>query len=52
MILAYVEGDSFSALRQIKDDSLILIPAGLAFYILAELFKQSQANQKDSELTI
>lgn len=52
MVMAYVQGAKFFAMRQIKEDFLILIPAGLAFYILAELFKQAQANQEDSELTI
>lgn len=52
MVLASIKGSNFSFMQQIKDDFLILIPAGLAFYILAELFKQAQANQEDSELTI
>lgn len=52
MILSYVQDNNFSAMQQLKEDFSILIPAGLAFYILAELFKQAQANQEDSELTI
>ncbi len=52
LILAYVQERNFSVMNQFKEDFLILIPAGLAFYILAELFKQAQANQEDSELTI
>ena len=52
MVLAYVKGNNFSIMQQVKENFLILIPAGLAFYILAELFKQAQANQEDSELTI
>lgn len=52
MILAYVQGNNFKAMQQLKEDFIILVPAGLAFYILAELFKQARANQEDSELTI
>lgn len=52
MILAYVQGNHFSAMEQLKEGFMILVPAGLAFYILAELFKQAQANQEDNELTI
>jgi hypothetical protein len=52
MILAYVQGSRFVALEQLKEGFSLLIPAGLAFYILAELFKQAQSNQEDSELTI
>ena len=52
MILAYVQGSDFSVMNQFKDDFTLLIPAGLAFYILAELFKQAQAKQEDSDLTI
>ena len=52
MVLAYVQGSDLSIMNQFKEDFLILIPAGLAFYILAELFKQAEANKEDSELTI
>ena len=52
MILAYVQGIRFVALEQLKEGFSLLIPAGLAFYILAELFKQAQSTQEDSELTI
>ena len=52
MILAAVEGSRFVAMEQLKEGFSLLIPAGLAFYILAEVFKQAQANQVDNELTI
>jgi hypothetical protein len=52
MILAYVQGSRFAALEHLKEGFSLLIPAGLAFYILVELFRQAQANQEDSELTI
>ncbi len=52
MILNYVQGSDFRAMDQLKEGFSLLIPAGLAFYILAELFKQAQANQEDSDLTI
>ena len=52
MALAYIQGYNLSVINQFKEDFLILIPAGLAFYILAEVFKQAQANQEDSALTI
>ena len=52
MVLTYVQGNNFVAMDQLKEGFSLLIPAGLAFYILAELFKQAQANKEDSELTI
>ena len=52
MVLAYVQGSRFVAMEQLKEGFSLLIPAGLAFYILAELFKQAHSNQEDSELTI
>ncbi len=52
LVLIYIEGNRFSIMQQFREDFLILLPAGMAFYILAELFKQAQANQEDSELTI
>lgn len=52
MLFSYVQGSRFVAMEQLKEGFSLLIPAGLAFYILAELFKQAKANQEDSELTI
>ena len=52
LILTYAQGSDFRMMDQLKEGFSLLIPAGLAFYILAELFKQAQSNQEDSELTI
>lgn len=52
MILAYVQVNRVITLEQLKEGFALVIPAGLAFYILAELFKQAQANKEDSELSI
>lgn len=51
-LLAAIGESTFNFFTELKAEFTFLIPAGLAFYILAEIFKRGRAAEEDNELTI
>jgi len=51
-LLAVIGKSSFNFLQEFKAEFTFLVPCGLAFYILAELFKRAKVAQEENELTI
>jgi len=51
-LLAAIGASTFNFFNELKSEFTFLVPAGLAFYILAEIFKRAQQAEKDNELTI
>ncbi|WP_033959796.1 DUF2975 domain-containing protein [Psychroserpens jangbogonensis] len=51
-LLAAIEESTFNFFNELKAEFTFLIPAGLAFYILAEIFKRGKQAEEDNELTI
>ncbi len=49
---ALIEQSSFNLLREFKNELTFLIPCGLAFYLLSELFKRAKTLQEENDLTI
>ncbi|MBL4643394.1 MAG: DUF2975 domain-containing protein [Flavobacteriaceae bacterium] len=52
LILASIGSSSFSFFKESKEEFYILIPCGLAFYILAEIFKKAKQATEENDLTI
>ncbi|SHG72553.1 DUF2975 domain-containing protein [Winogradskyella jejuensis] len=51
-LLALIGESTFNFFNELKAEFTFLIPAGLAFYILAEIFKRGKEVEEDNELTI
>jgi hypothetical protein len=51
-LLAAIGNSTFNFFNELKSEFTFLIPAGLAFYILAEIFKRGNATEEETELTI
>lgn len=51
-LLTTIEGSTFKFISELKSEFTFLIPAGLAFYILAEIFEKGKQAEEDNELTI
>lgn len=51
-LLAAINKSTFNFFNELKVEFTFLIPAGLAFYILAEIFKRGKEAEEDNELTI
>ena len=51
-LLTAIDGSTFKFFRELKGEFTFLIPAGLAFYILAEIFERGKQAEEDNELTI
>lgn len=51
-LLATIKEQSFNFMNELKDGFTFLIPAGLAFYILAEVFNKAKETEEENELTI
>ena len=51
-LLTAINGSTFKFFNELKAEFTFLIPAGLAFYILAEIFKRGKEAEEDNELTI
>ncbi|BAO75790.1 DUF2975 domain-containing protein [Winogradskyella sp. PG-2] len=51
-LLASIEESTFNFFNELKAEFTFLIPAGLAFYILAEIFEKGKQAEEDNELTI
>lgn len=51
-LLASIEESTFDFFSELKTEFSILIPCGLAFYLLAEIFKRAKDLQKENDLTI
>ncbi|WP_456439054.1 DUF2975 domain-containing protein [Psychroserpens sp.] len=51
-LLAAIGESTFNFFNELKAEFTFLIPAGLAFYILAEIFKRGKQAEEDNELTI
>lgn len=51
-ILASIGKSSVSFLKEFKEEFYLLIPCGLAFYILAEIFTRAKKATEENDLTI
>ena len=51
-LLAAIGESTFNFFNELKSEFTFLIPAGLAFFILAEIFKKGKQAEEDNELTI
>jgi len=51
-VLASIGRSSFSFLKEFKEEFYLLIPCGLAFYILAEIFSKAKKATEENDLTI
>ena len=51
-LLAVSNGSTFNFFNELKAEFTFLIPAGLAFYILAEIFKRAKDAEDENKLTI
>ncbi len=51
-LLAAIGESTFDFFDELKAEFTFLIPAGLAFYVLAEIFKKGKQAEEDNELTI
>ena len=52
VLLAMINGSDFNVFNQFKSEFTLLIPCGLAFYLLAEIFKRGKETKEENELTI
>ncbi len=51
-LLAAIGKSTFNFLNELKAEFTFLIPAGLAFYVLAEIFKRGKQVEEENDLTI
>jgi hypothetical protein len=51
-LLAALGESTYNFFNELKAEFTFLIPAGLAFFILAEIFKKGKQVEEDNELTI
>ena len=51
-LLAAIGESTFNFFNELKEEFTFLIPAGLAFYVLAEIFKRGKQAEEENELTI
>lgn len=51
-LLATIGESTFNFFNELKGEFTFLIPAGLAFYILAEIFEKGKQVEEENELTI
>ena len=51
-LLAAIGKSTFNFFNELKAEFTFLIPVGLAFFILAEIFKRAKDTEKENELTI
>jgi len=51
-LLAFISDSTFNLFNELKNEFTLLIPCGLAFFILAELFKKAKQYKEENELTI
>lgn len=51
-LLVAIGESTFNFFNELKGEFTFLIPAGLAFYILAEIFKRGKEAEEENELTI
>lgn len=51
-LLASIDKSTFNFFTELKTEFSLLIPCGLAFYLLAEIFKRAKQLKQDNDLTI
>ena len=51
-LLAFLDASSFDFFSELKAEFAFLIPAGLAFLVLADIFKHGKQTEEENELTI
>jgi len=51
-LLAIIGKSTFNFFNELKAEFTFLIPVGLAFYILAEIFKRAKNTEEENKLTI
>ena len=51
-LLTAIDGSAFKLFQELKGEFTFLIPAGLAFYILAEIFEKGKQVEEENDLTI
>ncbi|MCK8524233.1 DUF2975 domain-containing protein [Aquimarina sp. D1M17] len=52
VLLAFIEKSSFRFFNEFKNELTFLIPCGLAFYLLSEIFKRAKTIEEENELTV
>ena len=52
LLLATTNKSTFNFFNELKAEFTFLIPAGLAFYILADIFKRAKEAEEENKLTI
>lgn len=51
-LLVLVEKSSFNVFHEARHELMLLIPCGLGFYILAEIFKKAKKLKEENDLTV
>ena len=51
-LLAAINKSTFNFFQELKTEFTFLIPAGLAFYLLAEIFEKGKQVEEENDLTI
>ncbi|GAA4269271.1 DUF2975 domain-containing protein [Hyunsoonleella aestuarii] len=51
-LLALTNNSTFNFFNELKAEFTFLIPAGLAFYILGDIFKRAKETEEENKLTI
>ena len=51
-VLAFIGNSTFNFFNELKAEFTFLIPAGLAFYILAEIFERGKKAEEENSLTV
>ena len=51
-LLSLIDESTFNFFNELKAEFTFLIPAGLAFYVLAEIFKRGKQAEEENNLTI
>ena len=51
-LLTAINGSTYKFFNELKGEFTFLIPAGLAFYILAEIFEKGKQVEEENDLTI
>lgn len=51
-LLVAIEKSTFNVFHEARNELMLLIPCGLGFYILAEIFKKAKKLKEENDLTV
>ncbi|MGW9684281.1 DUF2975 domain-containing protein [Flagellimonas sp. 2504JD1-5] len=51
-LLVAIEKSTFNVFQEARNELMLLIPCGLGFYILAEIFKKAKNLKEENDLTV